>query len=151
MRYLIALFPLLCIPTLSGCLLVPFVEAASDAGVTASSRQAKLPEVVKKFEEAIYWGNSSDALAYIAPAKRQAMQRELTMAGRGSQIISSEIVSTSFDDAAKQATVVVATKRFTKEALVVTENFEEQLWVFGLNDGWRLHDSRKVAKEEVMG
>lgn len=146
MRHLLVL-PFL----LSGCFLVPFVEAVNDAGVTASSRQAKLPEVVKKFEDAVYWGNSSDALAFIAPAKRQSMQRQLTIAGRGSQIISSEIVSTSFDDAAKQATVVVATKRFTKEALVVTENFEEQLWVFGIADGWQLHDSRGVRKEEVMG
>lgn len=135
----------------SGCVLVPFVEAVNDAGVTAGSRQSKLTEVVKKYEEAVYWGNAADALAFVAPPKRQGMQRLLTAAGRGSQIISSEVVSTSFDDAAKQATVIVATKRFTKEALVVTENFEEQLWVFGLVDGWQLHDSRGVRKDEVIG
>lgn len=146
MRYLVVLSFFF-----SGCLLVPFIEAVNDAGVTASSRQANLSEVIKKYEEAVYWGNTPDALALIAPTKRQEMQRLLAVAGRGSQIISSEVVSTSFDDEVKRATVVVATKRFTKQALVVTENFEEQLWVFGLADGWQLHDTRRVRKEEVMG
>lgn len=135
----------------SGCVFVPFIQAANDVGVTSGSRRAKLGETVKKYEEAVYWGNVGDALALVAPEKRDDMQRRFAALGRRSQVVSTQVVSTSFDDDTSRGRVIVSTKRYAKNSLVVTETFEEQLWVFGLGEGWQLHDTHGVTEEEAVG
>ncbi len=142
---------LLTFMSLTGCFLVPFIEAANDVGMTASSRRAKLEEALKKYEEAVYWGNLSDAMAFVAPEKREELQRGLGKLGRGAQVVSTNIVSTSFDDSVQEARVTVATKRFAKDTLVVAETFEEQLWMHSVGDGWQLHEKREVGEDEAVG
>lgn len=137
--------------SLTGCFLVPFIEAANDVGMTASSRRATLGEALKKYEEAVYWGNLSDAMAFVAPEKREGLRRVLGKVGRGPQVVSTNVVSTSFDDSVQKARVTVATKRFSKDTLVVAETFEEQLWMHSVGDGWQLHEKREVREDEAVG
>jgi hypothetical protein len=144
-------FFLLVCALFTGCLFVPFIQAANDVGVTSGSRRVKLGETVKKYEEAVYWGNIGDALALVAPEKRDDMQRHFSALGRRAQVVSTNVVSTSFDDETNRGRVVVATKRYAKSSLVVTESFEEQLWVFSLGEGWQLHDTHSMTEEEAVG
>jgi hypothetical protein len=66
-------------------------------------------------------------------------------------VVSTNVVSTSFDDSVQKARVTVATKRFSKDTLVVAETFEEQLWMHSVGDGWQLHEKREVREDEAVG
>ncbi len=135
---------------LQGCVLVPFIDAAKQAGVTKGDRERKLAEAVKGYENALYWGNTPEALAFVTEEARPKVQHQVALDKRERRIVSTNVLETNFDESAHQATVTVATKRFSNDTLVVKEEFEKQQWEFSLAEGWKLRTTAPASATEAL-
>src|SRR4051812_21600830 len=96
----------------TGCFLVPFVDSFNQMGVTKSDRANLLPQTVKKFSEALYWGELGQALAFVDPDHREKLAESMRKSKREERIVASEVESTELDDSARKATVVVKVRSY---------------------------------------
>ena len=134
---------------LQGCVLVPFVQAFKESGLTESDRMSLLPGQVKKFSGARIFGNNAQALALVLPESRtqvaEQFREERTGLGRDEErIVRSKIDDIEWLDEARVAKVVVAIDSYKMSYLVVNTSHEEQQWEFSGSDGWLLKERKKV-------
>jgi hypothetical protein len=130
--------------SLSGCVLVPFVQAFKETGVTQGDRKALGPEV-KKFADAIVWGSKSDALAIVADESREEIARELSGLSEEERVVDSKLDDVTWGEDAYTATVKLKVRFYKVPFYVVKNRIEEQQWQFAVGTGWRL-TSRAVVE-----
>ena len=65
-RLMIVVVAVSAFTTLSGCVLVPFIQAFKEVGATEGDRMALLDKEIKGFNAAIVWGNATEAANYVA-------------------------------------------------------------------------------------
>jgi len=147
MRTLFAL--LLVTSSLSGCLLVPFVDAFKQTGVTEGDRQALLQPEVKKFSEALGWGNKTDALQVVSDESRVAIAKQLKGLGEEERLVETKIDEVEWGPQSYDATVVVKVRYYKVPYYIVKTREERQKWTFNLTNGWKL--SAFTVDEEVKG
>lgn len=140
-RFLVSL----CVVTgLNGCVLVPFVQAFKESGLTESDRMALLPPRIKKFSDARIFGNKTDALDVVAPDARPEIAKQLADVGEHERIVKSKVEEVEWADSANKAKVVVKVESYKVTQLIVTTVTEEQQWEYSTGSGWLLTSRSKT-------
>ncbi len=145
-RHLVAMSCLLLVQAFSGCLLVPFIEAFRQTGATENDRMTLLPPQVKKFTDAVGWGNRTEATSVVVPEYRKEISNQLKKLGEEERIVESKVEDVEWADSAFSAKVSVKVKYFLVPYYIVKSRIEEQQWVFSMAGGWKLK-GRAVADE----
>ena len=130
---------------LSGCILVPFVQAFKESGLTESDRMALLPPRLKKFSDARVFGNKSDALDVVMPEFRNYIAKQLSDVGEHERIVKSKVEEVEWSDSANKAKVMVKVESYKVTQLIVTTVTEEQQWEYSTSSGWLLRSRSKVG------
>lgn len=127
------------VASLGGCILVPLVDGVKQVGVTKSDRMALLSERVQRFNHALYWGRSDDALAFAVPERRAELSQALRAAAKNQErIVETKVDYIDFSEDATAATVDVTVRAFRVPVYVVSDTARRQRWVFSFADGWRI-------------
>lgn len=125
--------------TLSGCVLVPFIQAFKEVGATEGDRMALLDKEVKGFNAAVVWGNHTEAAGYVAPESQLKLSSQFKDATDEERIVDTKVTNVAWADSAREATVQVKTKFYRVPVYVVNTRTEEQRWVWG-SGAWKLVD-----------
>ena len=128
----------------SGCILVPAIESVSKAGLTAGDREALLPDVIKQFNESLYWGTPGKALKLVAEDYRAGFMAEYRKKDPSEHVVESKPEMFDYSDDAFSAKVDVLIKYYKVPFYVVENRRELQVWNFSLTGGW------KLASKEVL-
>jgi hypothetical protein len=128
----------------SGCVLVPFVQAFKESGLTESDRMALLPPRLKKFSDARIFGNKTDALDVVLPESRTQIAKQLSEVGEHERIVKSKVEEVEWSDSANKAKVMVKVESYKVTQLIVTTVTEEQQWEYSTGSGWLLKSRSKV-------
>lgn len=130
--------------TFSGCLLVPFIEGASKMGATKADREELLVSAVKKFQDAIYWGDTSKAMSFSLPESKDDIYRKISDLPKTAKLVESKISYSNFDESSYNADVKLITKSYDTSTLIIKELVEDQKWVFSYSDGWKISSITKI-------
>lgn len=134
-------FSLLCLALViafgsTGCVLVPFVRAFKETGLTEGDRMELLAPQLKKFSEARLFGNKSQAMALVAPDAQSEISKQLQDNNEQERIVKSQVDEIEWIDGARKARVVMKVDSFKVSHLVVSSKREEQYWEFSPGFGW---------------
>lgn len=145
MRHLIALV-LLITTNLSGCMLAPAIESFKKIGVTAGDRAALLPQHVKRFNDAVYWGRPDQAISFMTPECRKELAKVYNQRKRNERLTESAVEGVEINDESREATVDVLVRYLDLKAgtNVVNERRVKQEWVFSVSTGWQLKSEKTV-------
>jgi len=132
---------------LPGCILVPAMDSVRRAGLTESSRQGLLPESLKKFNEAMQWGNPQEALGYVDDANQEGIALQLQDLAEQEKVVEAKIVGIDFKENAFKAIVNVTVRAYKVPFYVVKDRKEKQTWRFSVSDGWKMQ-TREVANSK---
>jgi hypothetical protein len=130
---------------ITGCILVPFVQAFKESGLTESDRMALLPPRLKKFSDARVFGNKTDALDLVMPETRNEIAKQLSDVGEHERIVKSKVEEVEWSDSANKAKVMVKVESYKVTQLIVTTVTEEQQWEYSTSSGWLLKSRSKVG------
>lgn len=136
---LTAVFSLSLVTSVSGCMLVPFIQAFKEVGATEGDRMTLLNEEVKKFNAAVVWGNHTEAASYIAPESQLKLSSQFKDATEEERIVDSKVTDVVWADSARDAAVKVKTKFYRVPVYVVNTRIEEQHWLW-TSGAWKLVD-----------
>ncbi len=131
---------------ISGCVLVPFVQAFKETGLTEGDRMELLPPQLKKFSDARVFGNKTQALALVTSEAQAEIARQLQNKNDQERIVKSQVDEIEWIEDARKARVVVKVDSFTMSQLIVKTQREEQRWEFSPGSGW-LMTGRTVIGE----
>jgi len=129
-----------------GCVLVPFITAFKQTGVTEGDRMALLPPEVKKYSDALSWGSKPSALAVVADDSRVEISKQLRGLGEDEHIVEAKIDEVEWMESAFKAKVFIKFRYYKVPFYVVKTRLEEQLWEFSVASGWKLKE--RVVKED---
>jgi len=130
---------------ITGCILVPFVQAFKESGLTESDRMALLPPRLKKFSDARVFGIKTDALDLVMPETRNEIAKQLSDVGEHERIVKSKVEEVEWSDSANKAKVMVKVESYKVTQLIVTTVTEEQQWEYSTSSGWLLKSRSKVG------
>lgn len=131
---------------LSGCVLVPFVQAFKETGLTEGDRMELLPPQLKKFSDARVFGNKSLAMALVASESQAAISKQLQDRNEQERIVKSQVDEIEWIENARKARVVMKVESFTMNQLIVKTKKEEQRWEFTAVSGWLMTDRSEMAE-----
>lgn len=143
----LSIFVICCV--LPGCFLAPAIDSFNKLGVTESDRMALLPQQVKKFQEAVYWGSSAQILAFTTDESRAAIAAQLRNRSEEERVVESKITDMQFRDDASAAQVHVRVKFFRVPYYVINDRIERQEWSFSVSGGWRIVSREILPSERV--
>lgn len=147
------LLPALCL-LLSGCFMAPFIGAFKQAGVTRSDREALLPKEVKRFNDALFWGNSGPIMSMVDESAREEIGNQVAEASDVERVVESKVLKVSYDEDAYEADVQVKVRFYRVPYYMVRDRVEHQRWKFSFNDGWQISarslDEKLPAKDESV-
>lgn len=139
-RRLLPLLLAVVIPaTLSGCVLVPFIQAFKEVGATEGDRMALLDKEIKGFNSAIVWGNHTEAASYVAPESQLKLASQFKDTTEEERIVDTKVTNVAWGDGAREATVQVKTKFYRVPVYIVNTRMEEQKWTWSTGS-WKLVD-----------
>lgn len=142
------LFSLLVLGALfvQGCFLAPTIDSMRRAGVTPASRRSLLPENLKKFHDALYWGSPNEIMRYVDSEGWPEISKQVADMQDTERVVESKVKNVEFDDGAFEAKVSVTVRSFKVGYYVVTDRIEKQTWSFSMTDGWKI-----VSREITSG
>jgi hypothetical protein len=124
---------------LSGCVLVPFIQAFKEVGATEGDRMALLDKEIKGFNAAIVWGNHTEAAGYVAPESQLKLSSQFKDTSEEERIVDTKVTNVVWADGAREATVQVKIKFYRVPVYVVNTRTEEQRWAWSLGS-WKIVD-----------
>jgi len=130
---------------LNGCVLVPFVQAFKESGLTEGDRMELLPPQVKRFSDARVFGNKTEALSLVSDESRPEIAKQLQDAKEPERIVKSQIDAIEWSNDAFNAKVILKVEAFKMSELVVRTVTEEQHWEFRSGTGWLLNYREKMT------
>ncbi len=125
--------------SLSGCVLVPFIQAFKEVGATEGDRMELLDKEIKGFNAAIVWGNSTEAASYVAPESQLKLSSQFKDTTEEERIVDTKVTNVVWGDGAREATVQVKTKFYRVPVYVVNTRTEEQRWIWNMGS-WKVVD-----------
>ena len=125
--------------SLSGCVLVPFIQAFKEVGATEGDRMELLDKEIKGFNAAIVWGNHTEAASYVAPESQLKLSSQFKDTTEEERIVDTKVTNVVWGDGAREATVQVKTKFYRVPVYVVNTRTEEQRWVWNMGS-WKVVD-----------
>lgn len=123
---------------LQGCFLAPAIDSFNKLGVTQGDREALLPQHMRRFQDALYWGDPQKALIYVQPAARPKISTQLRTRDDEERIVESRVDQVNFENDSYKASVEVTVKYYKVPFYVVTKRRESQEWDFDVTNGWQL-------------
>lgn len=136
-RVAVGLFAMAMMTSLSGCILVPFIQAFKEVGATEGDRMTLLNQDVKKFNAAIVWGNHTEAAAFVAPESQLTITAQFKDSNEEERIVDSKVTNVVWNDSARGALVEVKTKFYRVPVYVVNTRVEDQRWTW-TGGSWKL-------------
>ncbi len=130
---------------LGGCIFAPTLDSISKAGFTKGDREGILSDSMKKFHDALYWGNPSQALAMVTDEGRENVLASIKKSKREERIVDSKVEMVDFKNDSFEAEVDVTVRYFQVPYYVVKDRTEREQWEFSLVDGWRLRTRDVVS------
>jgi hypothetical protein len=130
----------------SGCVLVPFVQAFKETGLTEGDRMELLPPQLKKFSDARVFGNKSLAMALVASESQSEISKQLQDKPEQERIVKSQVDEIEWSDDARKARVVVKVESFTMSQLIVKTKKEQQRWEFSPGSGWLMTERTMLSE-----
>lgn len=134
------------VATLSGCVLVPFIQAFKEVGATEGDRQALLIEELQKFTDGLQWGNKAQALSVVSDEAREEIASQLRAVGDSDKVVDTKVDEIQWGEESFSAKAFVKVRHYTIPFYVVKTRVEEQQWEFSTTAGWRLK-SRVINSE----
>jgi hypothetical protein len=131
--------------SLTGCVLVPFVQAFKESGLTEGDRMNLLPPQIKRFNDAQIFGNKTAALALIASEAQAEISKQLQARQEGERLVRSEVEEIEWIDSARKARVVLKVESFKVSHLIVGAKREEQRWEFTAGSGWLMTSRQELS------
>jgi hypothetical protein len=125
--------------------LVPFIQAFKEAGATEGDRKTLLAADVKKFCDAVIWGNRTEALSLVVDEARDPIGAQLRSAAEEEKIVDSKVDEIQWGDGALTAKAFVKVRFYKIPFYVVKTRVEEQHWEFASGSGWRM-TAREVGE-----
>lgn len=125
--------------SLSGCVLVPFIQAFKEVGATEGDRMELLDKEIKGFNAAIVWGNNTEAASYVAPESQLKLSSQFKDTTEEERIVDTKVTNVVWGDGAREATVQVKTKFYRVPVYVVNTRTEEQRWIWNMGS-WKVVD-----------
>lgn len=138
-KFVVAIASCVVMCALSGCVLVPFIQAFKEVGATEGDRMTLLNEDVKKFNAAVVWGNHTEAASFIAPESQLKLTSQFKDTTEEERIVDSKVSNVVWSDSARGAVVEVKTKFYRIPVYVVNTRIEEQRWTWS-QGSWKLVD-----------
>lgn len=129
---------------LQSCILAPFIDSFSQAGVTKNDRMRLLGEEVQRFNEALYWGRPDEALRFARADARATLQPGIRKLAKEEKVVDAKVEYVDFAEDAYSAEVNMVVRSYKVPVYIVQNRNEKQKWDFSLTDGWKL-----VSREEV--
>lgn len=130
----------------SGCVLVPFVQAFKETGLTEGDRMALLAPQIKKFSDARVFGNKSQAMALVTSESQAAISKQLQDKPEQERIVKSQVDEIEWSEDARKARVVLKVESFTMSQLVVKSKREQQRWEFSPGSGWLMTERSELIE-----
>jgi hypothetical protein len=124
---------------LSGCVLVPFIQAFKEVGATEGDRMALLDKEIKGFNSAIVWGNQTEAASYVAPESQLKLSSQFKDTSEEERIVDTKVSNVAWENGAREALVQVKTKFYRVPVYVVNTRTEEQKWIWS-SGSWKIVD-----------
>lgn len=140
------LFGLLLAVNVTGCILVPFVQAFKETGLTEGDRMELLPPQLKKFSDARMFGNKSLAMALVASESQAQISKQLQDKSDQERIVKSQVDEIEWIENARKARVVMKVESFTVSQLIVKTKKEEQRWEFSPGSGWLMTERTEIVE-----
>jgi len=128
----------------SGCIVVPFIQAFRETGATPSDRRALLEPETKKFSDAMMLGKRMKALSVVLPESRDDIGRQIKELGEGERVVEAKIDDVQWDDESMKATVYMKIRYYKVPFYIVETRMDEQHWEFSMGDGWKLRNMSVV-------
>ncbi len=137
---------LLGVLTLSGCFLAPAIDSFKQAGFTANDRAALLPQHIKRFNDAVYWGRPDQAMAYMSDESRRELGEIYNRRKRNERLTDTSVEAVDLNEDSRKATVDLMVRYLDLKAgtNVVNERHVKQEWEFAGSDGWQLKSEKAV-------
>jgi len=123
---------------LSGCIIVPFIQAFKETGATPADRMALLQPEAKKFSDAVVMGNKIAAMAFVLPESRSEVSKQIKGKNEDEKVVETRFDDVQWGEDAWNATVTMKVKYFKVPFYIVETRTEEQRWEFSMADGWKL-------------
>jgi len=130
----------------TGCVLVPFVRAFKETGLTEGDRMELLAPQLKKFSEARIFGNKSQAIALVAPEAQAEVSKQFQDINESERVVKSQVDEIEWIDGARKARVVMKVDSYKVSHLVVSSKREEQRWEFSPGVGWLMTGREQVQE-----
>lgn len=131
---------------LGGCILVPFVQAFKETGLTEGDRMELLAPQIKKFSDARVFGNKSQAMALVASESQAEISKQLQDKNEQERIVKAQVDEIEWIENARKARVVLKVESFTMSQLIVKTKREEQRWEFSPVGGWLMTHRTEIAE-----
>lgn len=125
---------------LSGCIVIPFIQAFKETGATPADRMALLEPQAKKFSDAVVMGNKMSALKFVMPETRSEVAKQIKSKSDEERVVESKMDDVEWIDDATKATVTVKIKYYKIPYYIVESRIEQQHWEFSMSEGWQLRD-----------
>ena len=149
MRRLFILGLVLSLLALGGCpLIAGTIDSVSKLGIRADDRVNLLPQAVKKFYDACYWGNGTAVLRFIAPSEQERLRAVAKVSPDKIRFVESRIEDVVFSENSYEATVTSQVKYFEVPYYIVKNRMDTQHWKFSISDGWLLYDMQSSMRDE---
>ena len=124
--------------SLQGCLIVPFIDSASQLGATKGDREALLDKATEKFKTDLYWGNVR-SMQKVASDKMKSVVKEFyNTKTKDHKVVEAKVLSSEPDEEVMKAEVLLLWKSYKLDNLIIKEEKINQVWEFSFSDGWRL-------------
>jgi len=133
---------------LSGCFIIPFVQAFKETGATEGDRMALLEPEARKFADAMVLGNKKLAMTVVMPESRSSISKLIRDRNEEERVVESKLDDVQYSEAARKATVTLKVRYYKVPFYVVKMRIEEQHWEFTMSDGWKLRDMAELDEEE---
>lgn len=138
-RLMTALISFSVMTSLSGCILVPFIQAFKEVGATEGDRMVLLNEEVKKFNAAVVWGNHTEAMSFVSSESQLKLAPQFADKEEEERIVDTKVGNVTWADSAREATISVKVKFYRIPIYVVNTRTEEQRWTFK-SGSWKIVD-----------
>ncbi len=123
----------------AGCVvLAPVIDGVRQTGVTESDRQRLLTEEVKKYYDALYWGNPSVATTFASDRGREEIAQYMKNRDRNERLVESKVESVNFTNDSYAAEVEITERFYKVPYYMVNSRLQHQEWEFSLLSGWKI-------------
>ena len=142
---------LLFLLTFTGCSVVSF-DGMEKALAGDQKRAQLLDKSLKRYHQAVYWGDGKKASLFVNPEVRSSFLNDFSKRNSKERIVDIKISSIEMGDEYEEATVKTRVKYYKVPHQLVNVRLEKETWKFDrFSTGWTTHGVEEVESfdEEV--